>query len=152
VNANANQKSQAIERWSMNSPESSRPAPPPIPKVVEIIAIADATRSGGSSSRTMPNASGKIAPPAPCTTRPMMRKTMLPGASAQISEPIAKTISELSRTRSLPTMSPSRPSTGVATLLESRNAVSSQTAVVAETPVSCWIGPMTGITIVCASA
>ena len=36
-----------------------------MPRMPEIVAIANATRSRGNWSRTIPNASGKIAPPSP---------------------------------------------------------------------------------------
>ena len=60
-----------------------------MPKVAEIRPIDDATRSRGNSSRMIPNASGKIAPPAPWTPRPRM-STPIDGADAQTNEPSAE--------------------------------------------------------------
>ena len=124
VTTSENQKIQATERWSMNTPASTRPRPPPMPKVAEMRPIEEATRSRGNSSRMIPKDSGKIAPPAPCTTRPRIR-TPIDGATAQTSEPSPNTASEPSSSFSLPNMSPSRPSSGVQTQDVSRNAVSS---------------------------
>ena len=45
------------------------PNPPPMPRIPDINAIAPATRSRGNSSRMIPNASGKIAPPRPWIVR-----------------------------------------------------------------------------------
>ena len=59
-----------------------------MPRIAEISAIPWATRSRGNSSRMIPNASGKIAPPAPWMTRPMMSRPMLL-ASAATSDPNA---------------------------------------------------------------
>ena len=59
------QKIHEIEPWSTNSPASTSPAPPPIPNIADTVPMAGATRSRGNSSRMIPMASGKIAPPAP---------------------------------------------------------------------------------------
>ena len=78
-----------------------------------------ATRSRGNSSRMMPNASGKIAPPSPWITR----ATIITGsvvASAARSVPPARQTSTTSSIRFLPNMSPSRPAIGVATDAASR--------------------------------
>ena len=56
-------------RWSTIGPASTIPRPPPTPSSVEMPPIAPATRSRGNSSRMMPNASGKTAPPTPWSTR-----------------------------------------------------------------------------------
>ena len=55
-------------------------------------------------------------------------------------------------TRSLPNMSPSRPTIGVAIEAVSRKAVSTQVTSVAEVPRSFWIAGSAGATIVCVSA
>ena len=68
----------------------------------------------GNSSRTIPNESGNTPPPMPCSTRPTIIRPR-PSLSAQTTEPTANAPSEIARKRSLPNMSPSRPSTGVAT-------------------------------------
>jgi len=58
------------------------------------------TRSGGSSSRTIPNASGRIAPPMPWMIRPATR-TVIDGASAHTTVPTAKPASEITISRFL---------------------------------------------------
>ena len=84
-----------------------------MPKVAEISPMPVATRSAGNSSRMIPKASGKIAPPAPWIARPATSISMLCD-SAATSDPSANTHSTTTSMRSLPKMSPSRPSTGVA--------------------------------------
>ncbi len=64
-----NQKSHSHEKLSSTTPLSTSPMPAPMPRVAESRPSAMPTFSGGSSSRTMPNASGKIAPAAPCSAR-----------------------------------------------------------------------------------
>ena len=59
------------------------------------------TRSGGSSSRTMPNASGKGAPAAPCRARAAI-STPIESASAAPTVPTAKIIITITRRRFLP--------------------------------------------------
>ena len=89
-----------------------------------------ATRSRGNSSRTIPNASGKMPPPAPWITRPMIIGSKeLDRAAIRI--PTARIPSVTSSIFSLPYMSPRRPRIDVATDAESRYPVSSQV-----TPVS----------------
>ena len=70
VVATESQKIHEIEPWSTNSPASTSPDPPPMPNMAETVPIAGATRSRGNSSRMMPMASGKMAPPAPWIARP----------------------------------------------------------------------------------
>ena len=122
-----------------------------MPKVAEIRPIEVATRSGGNSSRMIPKASGKIAPPAPWMARPRIR-TPIDWPSADTSEPAANTPSAASSSFSLPYMSPSRPSSGVEMLDVSRKAVRSQVEASGEAPNSCWIAGSAGMIIVCASA
>ena len=77
-------------------------------------AIPPATRSRGNSSRMMPNASGKMAPPRPW----IVRATIITGsvvATAASSVPAARPASTTTSVRFLPNMSPSRPAIGVAT-------------------------------------
>ena len=76
--------------------------------------IAAGTRSRGNSSRMMPNDSGNTAPPSPCTTRAAIM-TAIELVSAATSDPAVSATSTMMSIRSLPNMSPSRPSTGVAT-------------------------------------
>ena len=84
-----------------------------MPKVAEIRPIPAPTRSRGNSSRMIPKASGKIAPPAPWTARPAI-SISIELESAAISVPTASTSRTITSRRSLPNMSPRRPSTGVA--------------------------------------
>ena len=151
VTRTEDQKIHCTERWSTITPASTRPSPPPMPKVAEMRPIEVATRSRGNSSRMIPKASGKIAPPAPWIARPRM-STPIDPPMADTSEPSANTPSTASSTFSLPYMSPSRPSSGVETLDVSRKAVSSHVAASAEAPTSCWIAGSAGMIIVWASA
>ncbi len=48
------------------------PTPPPMPNIAEIVPMPVATFSRGNSSRMIPIASGRIAPPAPWIARPRM--------------------------------------------------------------------------------
>ena len=81
--------------------------------------IDPATFSRGNSSRMMPNASGKMPPPIPWMTRAAM-STPIDEAIAASSVPTARTTRTMSSTRSLPNMSPRRPTMGVATEADSR--------------------------------
>ena len=88
-------------------------------------AIPPATRSRGNSSRTMPNASGKMAPPSPW----IVRATIMTGsvvARAASSVPAASPASTTTSVRFLPNMSPIRPAMGVATDAARRYAVKTQ--------------------------
>ncbi len=81
--------------------------------------IAVATRSAGNVSRMIPNASGKIPPPAPWITRPSTSTPSDP-ASAQTTLPTANTSSTIVSTLPRPKRSPSLPMIGVAMLAASR--------------------------------
>jgi hypothetical protein len=70
VTIKAIQKIHSYERWSTIAPDATSPTPPPIPNVALIKPIPCATRSGGNSSRMIPNASGKTAPAKPWMARP----------------------------------------------------------------------------------
>ena len=84
-----------------------------------------ATLTGGNSSRTIPNASGKMPPLAPWMKRArMITPRELDTAARRV--PAARITSVHSSMRSLPYMSPSRPRIAVPTEAESRYAVSSQ--------------------------
>jgi len=85
-------------------------------------------RSCETSSRTMPNARGSTPPPTPWTTRATIIHSML-GASAAIADPIASSDSVTTSIFCLPTASPMRPSSGVATAADSRYDVSTQVTV-----------------------
>ena len=89
--------------------------------------MAPATRSAGNSSRMIPKARGKMAPPVPWITRP----TSITGrlvASALSKDPTVRAISTATMIFSLPSMSPTRPRIGVAMAALSRYAVSNQLA------------------------
>ena len=64
------QKIESMPRLSTSTPLMTRPAPPPIPNIAEIVPMPVATFSRGNSSRMIPIASGRIAPPMPWTARP----------------------------------------------------------------------------------
>ena len=81
--------------------------------------IAPATFSRGNSSRTIPKVSGSTPPPTPCSTRATMSTSML-GASAATSDPTARAAMATTSIRSLPTLSPTRPTMGVNTDADSR--------------------------------
>ena len=150
VVATESQKIQEIEPWSTKIPASTSPDPPPIPNIADTVPIAGATRSRGNSSRMMPMASGKIAPPAPWMARPAIITVSEP-ATAATSEPTPKMASEMSSQCSLPCMSPKRPSSGVAIDEVSRKAVNSQVASAGPAWNSCWSSGSAGMTMVCAS-
>jgi hypothetical protein len=114
---------------STMSPGSTSPTPNPMPNVALIQPIATGTRSRGNCSRTMPKASGKVAAPTPWTARAAISVPMSV-ASAASRVPAAATVSAASSTRRLPNMSPSLPSSPVATDAVSRNALSTQDTVV----------------------
>ena len=115
----------------MIGPASTIPSPPPIPRIAEIRAIPCATRARGNSSRMIPKARGKIAPPAPWMTRARIITVMLL-ASAASSVPQASTSNVATSVCSLPNMSPSRPTIGVSTEALRRYAVSTQAPSVAD--------------------
>ena len=85
-----------------------------MPRIAEIIAIPCATRSRGNSSRMIPKASGKIAPPQPWIDAGDDQHADRV-ASAASSVPAPRTPSEDTSVRSLPNMSPRRPTIGVRT-------------------------------------
>ncbi len=81
--------------------------------------MAPATRAAGNSSRMMPKASGKMAPATPWITRPT-KITAKVVPSALINVPTLKAMSTPTMTFSLPSVSPTRPRTGVAIAALSR--------------------------------
>ncbi len=104
-----------------------------------------ATFSCGNSSRTIPNASGKMPPAAPW----MKRATMISASeldTAAISVPAARIRSVTSSRRSLPYMSPRRPRIAVPTDADSRYAVSSHAIPVSLVCSACWIVGSAGTT------
>ena len=100
-------------------PAATIAKPAPTPMLAEIRPIAPATRSRGSSSRMMLNASGKMAPPPPCTIRARIITATDDVVAATI-EPATSDASTITRILRLPNMSPRRPRIGVATDADSR--------------------------------
>ena len=117
-------------RCSSMSPPTTRPKPPPIPRMADIKPMLPGTRSCGNSSRTMENASGKIPPATPWMTRATI-STASDWDSPASTVPTESTTSVHTSSRCLPYMSPSLPMMAVPTEADSRNPVSSQV-----TPVS----------------
>ena len=107
-------------------PASTIPAPAPTPRMADMNPMAPATRAAGNSSWMMPKASGKSSP-TPWTTRPT-RITPRLSPRALISVPTERAMSTPTITFSLPIVSSTRPSTGVAMAALRRYAVSSHDA------------------------
>ena len=99
----------------------------------------------------MPKASGKIAPPSPCTARAAII-TPSDEVNAAASVPAQTAPSVHSRMRRRPYMSPRRPASGVATAAESRNAVKTHAAPVCVVCSRSWIVGSAGTTSDCTSA
>ena len=133
---------------SANGPARTVPRPLPMAMIEASAPIAEGSRWAGKASRTMPNASGNIAPPTPWMTRAPMSTPMV-GASAATTEPSATASSASTKMRRLPTMSPTRPSSGVATAAEISQAVMVQVAPDVVVPRSRWITGSTGTTRDC---
>lgn len=126
------------------------PMPKPMPKVDEIRPIAAGTRSRGNWSRTIPKARGKAAEPTPWTARAAISGPS-ESDSAASRVPAAKTVRLARSTRRLPNMSPTRPSSAVATEAVSRKELRTQETAVAEALNSRWRPGSAGTTIVCIS-
>ena len=90
-----------------------------MPEIAESMPTVTLTRSLGSSSRTMPIDRGRIAPAAPCSTRPATSIGSVVASPAS-TVPAARSASTTSRIFRLPAMSPSRARIGVRTDAESR--------------------------------
>ncbi len=118
---------QRHEALSTSTPESTRPSPPPTPRIAETMPTPAPTRWRGNSSLTIANESGNTAPPKPWIARKTINDQMFQ-AKIAATHPTKKTTRLISRKRPLPYWSPSLPSTGVATAETSRNAVKSQVA------------------------
>src|SRR5579862_3624784 len=113
------QKSHCQLRCSTITAPLTIPNPAPMPRIADMSPMLPATWSGGNSSRTMPNASEKMPPATPCTTRARISSQSECDNAAR-SVPTASVPSVQRRTRSLPYMSPSRPRIAVPTDAESR--------------------------------
>jgi hypothetical protein len=85
-----------------------------MPSSEDISPMPPATFCFGNSSRMIPNASGKMPPPAPWITRPASSRP-IEVATADSSVPKQSSTSVITSTRSLPYMSPRRPMIGVPT-------------------------------------
>ena len=115
-----------------SSPPSGSPSAPPMPSVALIKAMAEETRSFGSSSRMIEMPTGISAAEKPCRARPTISSTKLPALRAAIREPVAISRMQTIIISRLPYMSASRATTGVATAEVSRVAVINQEASSAE--------------------
>jgi hypothetical protein len=139
------QNSQCQLRCSSMSPPTTRPRPPPTPRIADISPMLPATRSAGNSSRAIANASGKMPPATPWMTR----VTISVGSDsdrAASSVPAERTIRVHTSSRCLPYMSPSLPMIAVPTDADSRNPVSSQVTPVSLACSSCCNVGSAGIT------
>ena len=81
TSTSGSQNSQCHDRCSTIGPAATMPTPAPTPKIADSRPTVTLTLSRGSSSRTMPIDSGRIAPAEPCSTRATMSTTRF-GASA----------------------------------------------------------------------
>lgn len=144
------QKIQCQSSASTIGPGITRPTPKPMPKVEEISPMATGTRSRGNWSRTMPKASGKAAEPTPWTVRAAISRPRESDRAAS-RVPRAKTLRLAISTRFLPNMSPTRPSSAVATEADRRKELITQETPVVEAPNSSRRLGSAGTTIVCIS-
>ncbi|CAM5661522.1 hypothetical protein STENM36S_01627 [Streptomyces tendae] len=145
------QNSMCQSSLSAISAAAGRPSAPPTPREALITAVAPASRSTGSSSRMMLMPSGITAADRPCRARPATIGTSA-SLSPQTAEPAISSTRLSSSIRRLPNMSPSRPTTGVATAEASSVAVTAQAASEADASRSFGSSGMIGITRVCISA
>ena len=99
----------------------------------------------------IPKASGKMPPAAPWITRPTSI-TESDVATADTTVPIHSSTSTMTRSRSLPCMSPRRPINGVAIDALSRYAVSTQLTELTDVWRACWISGSAGATSDCSNA
>ncbi len=98
----------------------------------------------------IPNVSGSTPPPMPWIARAAIRTPMV-GATAARNEPTASAPSATTSIRSLPTLSPTRPTIGVNTDADSRYAVSTQVTVAWSVSRPRSMVASTGVTIDCSS-
>ena len=94
----------------------------------------------------IPNVSGSTPPPIPWIARAAIRTPMV-GAIAARKEPTASAPSAKTSIRSLPTLSPTRPTIGVHTDADSRYAVSTHVTVAWSVPRPRSMVASTGVTI-----
>ncbi len=126
------------------------PITPPPPSTADIHEVPCATFSAGSSSRMIPNESGKMAALTPCSARAATITTSeLVRAATRMPEERAKRAQ--SRIRRRPKMSPRRPASGSATADASMKAVKTQVTPVWVVCRRCWSVGSAGTTSDCTS-
>jgi hypothetical protein len=148
--AAAVQNSTCQSVFSTRSADAGRPSAPPTPSDALINAVAEPSRSAGSSSRMMLMPNGITPAAAPCSTRPMIIGSRLDDRAAT-NEPATSRTRLNSSIRRLPYMSPRRPTTGVATALASSVAVITQVVSAGSAWRSSGSWGTSGITRVCMS-
>ena len=131
--------------------EIGRPSAPPMPRVALMSAIDEPSFCGGTSSRSALIPSGTMPIPSPCRPRPITMGAS-DVASAQVIEPITSGTEQKSSIRRLPSRSPSRPVTGVATAPTNSVMVTTHDAFDAVVSRMRGRSPMSGTTKVCMSA
>lgn len=131
-----------------SSPDTSRPAPAPMPVSALSSAMLEGTRSGGKIDRTIPMASGIAAKPMPCRARPAST-TPIDVETATSTEPSVVSASVAMRTRLRPSLSPSEPSSGVNTAADSMLTVTTQETSAIETSSDCARPDRIGMTMLC---
>ncbi len=129
---------------------AGRPSAPPTPREALISAVAEPSRSAGSSSRMMLMPSGMTPEANPWRARPTIIGDRL-SLSAHTTEPATRSARLISSIRRLPYMSPRRPMVGVATAAASRVAVIAQAVSAAGAPRRLGNCGTSGITTVCMS-
>ena len=139
------QNSQCQFRCSSMRPPTTRPKPPPIPRMADISPMLPGTRSRGNSSRMTENDSGKMPPATPWMTRATIR-TPSELAAPPRAVPAASTSSVPTSSGRLPCMSPSLPMIAVPTEADSRNPVSSHVTPVSLAPRLRWNTGSAGMT------
>ena len=127
------------------------PSPAPAAANAAMTPMAPMTFSLGNSSRMSPKDSGKTPPPTPWMTRATII-TESEVATAAKSDPTVSATSVITSNRSLPYMSPSRPTIGVKIAADNRYAVSTQVTEFCDVCRPFWMVGSTGMTRDCSSA
>ncbi len=138
-------------RCSTITPLITSPIPPPTPKTELTVPIPTPIRSGGNSSRMIPNESGKTAPPTPWIARKKISEGRSQAAAAP-SEARPKIAIAITSSLSLPYWSPSLPRIGVRTEEVSSRMVAIQVTQAVLVSNSRWNSGSAGITSVCMNA
>ncbi len=144
------QNSTCQSAFSASKAAAGRPSAPPTPSDALISAVAEPSRSAGSSSRMMLIPSGMTPAARPCSARPVTIGSSVSLSAATV-DPATSSTRLISSIRRLPYMSPSRPTTGVATAPASSVAVIAQVASALEVPSSEGSFGISGMTRVCIS-